>query len=209
MNYRKLLLTSFLCLSFSYLSPGTIQANEITTPTSETTTIETTTPQIDAKLNVPYLFGEATAQKAKGITFNWSSYTNSEWNISYELQFSRDESFKSNIESFTATKNTYTIPQNYFGKNGGRYYLRIRMCYKDTTGAFFCSEWSDTKKFTYVAINKPNFPGICKLLQKGSQTMTIDEKKTSYRSDKNNKHKFTSVTAIICRIPSYILSCKN
>ena len=96
-----------------------------------------------------------------------------EMEISYQVQLDHEEGF-SKAQEFQTKDRKFTMDKNILGKQGGTFYIRVRTCVSNLSGAAIYSDWSETKKVTFLAITKHNFPGIYKLLKKGGRYYGVD-----------------------------------
>jgi len=91
--------------------------------------------------------------------------------VSYEVQISKNTNF-ANATTYTSKEEKVSVPKNYFGKQGGKYYTRIRTCVTPLEGEATYSGWSEKKELVNIAITKKNFPGMYKLLKNGGKVNT-------------------------------------
>lgn len=68
--------------------------------------------------------------------------------VTYEVQMADNPQFKK-AKKFTSNKKSLTINKNKFGKNGGTYYFRVRLC-DSSTGVKNYTGWSGTEVYTCV-----------------------------------------------------------
>lgn len=88
--------------------------------------------------------------------------------VQYEFQIAKDKNFK-NAKTYTASQEQVSINKKYFGTNGGKYYCRVRAWGVSETGEKRYSAWSGTEEYTFLKINKTNFPGLYTLLKNGGE----------------------------------------
>jgi len=92
--------------------------------------------------------------------------------IRYQVQVADNIKFK-NAKSFTSKKMSVTFSKSKLGKNGGIFYFRVRL-YDTLDGKKVYSPWSETKQYTFVKINKTNFPGMYTLIKNGGDERTSE-----------------------------------
>ncbi len=92
--------------------------------------------------------------------------------VSYEMELSQNENFN-NAQQYHASTNTFLLDKSVFGKNGGKFYVRVRrgvQSLQDTKT--WTSDWSNTEEVKFVKINKVNFPGMYEILKNGGKHST-------------------------------------
>ena len=113
--------------------------------------------------------------KTKKVTFTWEKPFDADENYGYELQLSKKSNF-SNVMKFKSNTESVSVKRSKFGSNGGSYYCRVRMWALMSNGEMIYGKWSDTAKYTFVKINKTNFPGMYKMLKNGVKYQAIEHK---------------------------------
>lgn len=123
------------------------------------------------------IYDDATRNKNGTVKFQWNCFVHNidtETSVvSYELQSGKDDTF-TDVTTWKTSDTSYFIPKSFFGKNGGTYYARVRVHATTKDGTHMVSNWSETKKYSIVAINKTNFPGLYKLLKNGGSRYESD-----------------------------------
>lgn len=126
----------------------------------------------------PSIYDVSGLKDGKGkITWSAVSMEDDSVIISYDIQVSKNKKFK-NAEQYTTNGNFLTLKQSIFGKNGGRFYARVRMVVRvleDNTT--LTSDWSDKKEMVFVKINKTNFPGMYRVLKNGGKRYSMEGNK--------------------------------
>ena len=176
---RQIFMTS-LCIGSLLLGVQTVQASEYT-PDDFTAYPENESISSDAPY-IPETFTEPFALDENGeATLTWNPQRYSEvGGITYEVEFSKNADF-SDAVTYTVSEPSLTLSIADFGKNGGNFYYRVRYI----ENGYSYNSWSNTGEVTYVKINKTNFPGMYKLLQKGGKQMNFNGGYDTYTYDAN------------------------
>lgn len=178
-HIKQLFMTS-LCVSSLLLVAPTVQANEYApddfTSYSENEIISSDAPYIFETFTEPFALN-----KSGEATLTWNPQRYSEvGGITYEVEFSKNADF-SDAVTYTVSEPSLTLSIADFGKNGGNFYYRVRYI----ENGYIYNSWSNTGEVTYVKINKTNFPGMYKLLQKGGKQMNFNGGYDTYTYDTN------------------------
>lgn len=130
------------------------------------------------------------------VEWGWDSYFNtgdenissisSEVELASKKTFTNARKFTISVQKYATSAQSLSLKKSYFGTNGGKFYIRIRIAVKTTNGSMVYGKWCTARECNFVAINKKNFPGMYKLLKNGSRHLNIIDgsyKKVIY--DKN------------------------
>lgn len=133
------------------------------------------------KDEVPYVYDLPSMTDGKAI-IQWMDYGTyveaGEGQLYYELELADNERF-SGAKQYSANLATLAIDKTELGKHGGKFYVRVRYVLQlpDEVTPIY-SQWSEKREFTFVAINKKNFPGLYKVLKNGGKRYDLSANKT-------------------------------
>ena len=100
------------------------------------------------------------------VTIAWQyNAINSTDKVTYQLEVALDEAFTKQYSVIDSETTTAVVSKEAFGENGGYVYMRVRAICTDAQGTPHYSAYSDVSKYTFVKINKTNFPGLYKVLK--------------------------------------------
>lgn len=129
------------------------------------------------KDQVPYVFDLPNMTEGKAI-IQWMEYGSyvdtSEGTFSYELELADNELFIG-AKQYSTNLSSLAVDKLQFGEHGGKFYVRVRYVLQlanEVTPIY--SQWSEKREFTFIAIDKENFPGLYKLLLNGGKDFNMD-----------------------------------
>lgn len=95
-------------------------------------------------------------------------------NCFYDVELADNKQFQ-NAQLYSTSETKLTIEKSAFGKNGGRFYVRVRgaMYPVDGTETTLVGDWSTPAEMTIVKINKTNFPGMYQVIKNGGKDINI------------------------------------
>lgn len=146
----KYFLISFFCVSCLCLSSQRTYASEL----------EEYAPIFQDDFSTFYLDEAGNAR----IHWNPSWWPSDASSLTYEVEIASNPEF-TEAQKFETQETSLALKKSQFGTNGGKYYCRVRVCDSSAETPVY-SNWSETKEFAYVKINKTNFPGLYTLLKK-------------------------------------------
>lgn len=111
------------------------------------------------------------ALKDGKTTITWVKVSD---NCYYDVELADNKEFR-NAQQYSTNKTELTIDKSAFGKNGGRFYVRIRVAMQpaDENGNIYESDWSTPAEMTIVKINKANFPGMYQVIKNGGKDVNV------------------------------------
>lgn len=130
----------------------------------------------------PMIYGEQDLDKNGNTTIEWSSVADESMDesatIVYEVQMAKNDAF-TDAKQYSAKEAALTLNKSEFGKNGGKFYARVRLVvdYADVTQTDLYSDWSEEVEMTFVKINKTNFPGMYNVLKNGGKRYDMTKSK--------------------------------
>lgn len=157
-NMRKRLFVAFVLVGICSF-PHVVQAEDYSYLTS----------------NPPMIYGMPELDKKGNTTIEWSSVIDESMDesamIAYEIQVAKNTAF-TDAKQYSTKEATLTLNKSEFGKNGGKFYARVRLVvdYVDVAQTDLYSDWSKEVEMAFVKINKTNFPGMYKVLKNGGKS---------------------------------------
>ncbi len=129
------------------------------------------------KDEMPYVYDLPSMKDGKAIIqwMDYSSYVEAgEGQFSYELEVADNELFIG-AKQYSTNLASLALDKSELGEHGGKCYVRVRYVLQlasEVTPIY--SQWSEKREFTFVAIDKVNFPGLYKLLLNGGKDINMD-----------------------------------
>ena len=129
------------------------------------------------KDEIPYVYDLPSMTDGKAM-IQWMDYGSyvetSEGKISYELEVADNEQFNGAKKYFTNSA-SFALDKSGLGEHGSKIYVRVRYVLQLADGVTsIYSQWSEKREFTFVAIDKTNFPGMYKVLLDGGKDVNMD-----------------------------------
>ena len=127
----------------------------------------------------PAIYEMPKLDKTGNATIKWSAVTDGSMYesvaIGYELQIAKDKEF-TNAKQYATKEASLTLNKSEFGKNGGKFYGRVRLIvdYLDEAETDLVGMWSEPREMVFVKINKTNFPGMYNVLKNGGKYSSMD-----------------------------------
>lgn len=119
-----------------------------------------------AETAAPYGLTKEPSMADGKVTICWQYHTgNGTDNVSYQLEVALDEAFTKQTCVIDSETTSAVVSKDAFGENGGYIYMRVRALFTDAQGNVSYSDYSAVSKYTFVKINKKNFPGLYNVLK--------------------------------------------
>ena len=118
-------------------------------------------------------------------------------NCYYDVELADNKEFR-NAQQYSTNETELTIDKSAFGKNGGRFYVRIRVAPQttDENGNIYEGDWSTPAEMTIVKINKANFPGMYQVIKNGGKDINILTGKVEKIIFDKNKDNFSKIIIV-------------